>query len=71
MNGHCFGQGNPCGNPNLSAAQVFTQVVADGHIIANRTEDHLDLTGGSFPAGANGDIAIAAQLASTDAIIAP
>lgn len=71
INGHCFGQGNPCGNPGLSPAQVFTQLVADGHIIANHTQEHLDLTGGSFPNGANGDGLIVAALASTDAIIAP
>ena len=72
VNGHCFGQGNGCGNPGLSPAQVFTQLVADGHILANHTQSHRDLTNaGYFPSGASGDAAIVAALADTDAILAP
>ena len=72
VNGHCFGAGNPCGNPGLTPAQVFTQVIADGHIIANHTQDHYDLTSPAyFPNGVAGDTAIVNELASTDAIIAP
>ncbi len=72
VNGHCFAPDTPCGDPGLSPAQVFTQVVADGHIIANHTQDHYDLTSATmFPNGATGDNAIVAELANTDAIIAP
>ena len=70
-NGHCFGAGNPCGNPvGNTAAVVFTQLVADGHLVANHTEDHKDLTN-EFPNTPAGSAAILAQVVDTDAIIAP
>ncbi len=72
VNGHCFATGNPCGNPGRTAETVFKQLVADGHLIANHTEDHLDLTStDSFPNSAQGAAALVSQLADTDAIIAP
>lgn len=51
---------------------VLAQVVADGHVIGNHTQDHLDLTDrGVFPNGAAGDVKLVTELAATDAIIAP
>ncbi len=69
VNGHCFDADKPCGNPGMSATQVFTQVVADGHLVGNHTQDHVDLT--QFPAGAAGDANLLAQVTTTDSIIAP
>ncbi len=68
-NGHCFGNDNPCGNPNLTPAQVYGQLVADGHLVANHTQDHVDLT--QFPATPAGDANLLAQVVSTDTLIAP
>jgi peptidoglycan/xylan/chitin deacetylase (PgdA/CDA1 family) len=68
VNGHCFGEGNPCGNPGRSPAEVFSQLRADGHIVANHTQNHLDLT--QFAAGPAGDDGIVNALAATDDLIA-
>lgn len=43
---------------------MITQVVADGHLVGNHTQDHLDLTSLS-------DRDIVSELEETDAIIAP
>lgn len=75
VNGQCFGAGNPCraGGAATSAAAVLAQLTADGHLVANHTQNHYDLTADAthFPAGATGDAAIVKQLVDTDALIAP
>lgn len=48
---------------------ILAKLAADGHAVANHTQDHHDLT--TFPPGAAGDAAILAEVADTDAIIAP
>jgi peptidoglycan-N-acetylglucosamine deacetylase len=64
VNGHCFpGQGGNCGNTQ-TAAVVLAQLVADGHLVANHTQTHANLTSISAQARVE-------QLAETDAIIAP
>ena len=51
-------------NLGSNAATVLGQLAADGHLIGDHTQDHLDLTSLS-------DSAIVSQLVATDAIIAP
>jgi peptidoglycan-N-acetylglucosamine deacetylase len=51
-------------NFGASPGAVLSQLVADGHLVGNHTQDHLDLT-------TLGDSAIVNQLAATDAIIGP
>lgn len=63
VNGHCFDEGNPCGN-TLPAETILAQLVSDGHVVANHTHTHAALT--SLSAEARQE-----QLAATDAIIAP
>jgi peptidoglycan/xylan/chitin deacetylase (PgdA/CDA1 family) len=65
VNGHCFEHGNPCGN-HLQAQEVLSQLVADGHIIANHSHNHIDLTDAALS-----EQAIINELADTDAIIKP
>ena len=70
VNGHCFGAGNPCGNPaGATPASVFTKIVADGHLVSNHTQNHVDLRG--FPNNAAGDAQVVAEVSDTDALIAP
>ena len=66
VNGHCFQDGNGCGNvnPTRDPATVLGQVRAHGHFVGNHTQDHLDLT-------TLRDAEILSELAATDAIIAP
>ena len=72
VNGRCFTANDPCGNPGRTPAEVFDQVLADGHIIGNHTQDHFDLTSESlFPDDASGSAAMVAELAKTHAILAP
>lgn len=50
---------------NLGGANaLLSQLVADGHLVANHTQNHADLT-------TLGDTAIVSELSATDAIIAP
>ena len=85
VNGHCFGpnvglypqcQQNPAATP----ADIFTQVLADGHIVENHTQDHNDLacpqegscySGPGYPATPAGDTALIKEISDTDAIVAP
>lgn len=70
QNGKCFTDGDhPCGN-RVAAATLEAQLLADGHLIGNHTQDHLDLTS-QFPAGAAGDQQIVDQVTETDDIISP
>ncbi len=73
VNGHCFGAGNPCGNPpHATPASIFKRVIADGHIIGNHTQNHLDLTDlATYPASPAGDTGLVKALSETDALIAP
>jgi peptidoglycan/xylan/chitin deacetylase (PgdA/CDA1 family) len=77
VNGHCFGQsvldnGQCQQDTAATPADIFTELVADGHLVANHTQDHLDLTDtGIFPPGAAGDRALIEQLVATDTLIAP
>lgn len=51
---------------------VLPQVVAHGHLIANHTQNHQDLTDPAFfPASPAGDAALVDSVAQTDALIAP
>lgn len=53
-------------------AALLAQIVADGHILANHTHNHLSLnSAGDFPAGAVGDAKLIKELSDTDDIIAP
>jgi peptidoglycan/xylan/chitin deacetylase (PgdA/CDA1 family) len=72
VNGHCFNASPPpqCQQAGLTPADIFTQVLADGHLVQNHTQTHADLST-DFPAGAAGDSAIVKELSDTDAIIAP
>jgi peptidoglycan/xylan/chitin deacetylase (PgdA/CDA1 family) len=70
VNGQCF-EGGGCGN-GQPASVVLAQLVADGHVVANHTHRHYDLTNTTqFPATPAGDTAIINELSLTDAIIAP
>lgn len=54
------------GQPGIRA-----QLVADGHIIANHTQDHFDLTDPTqFPLSPAGDFALVKELQDTDDLIA-
>lgn len=56
----------------VGQAGILAKLAADGHIVANHTEDHADLTDRAlFPANAAGDLALIDELAATDALIAP
>lgn len=48
---------------------ALAQVVADGHLVGNHTQDHPDLT--KFPPGPAGDAALVKEVADTDPLIAP
>lgn len=48
---------------------ALAQLVADGHLVGNHTQDHADLT--KFPPGAAGDAAVVKEVADTDPLIAP
>lgn len=51
---------------------VLPQVFAQGHLIANHSQQHQDLTDPAFfPPGGAGDAALVAAVADTDALIAP
>src|SRR5262245_45093369 len=51
---------------------VLGQLVADGHVIGNHTQNHLHLIDkAKFPDGPEGAQAMVKELADTDAIIAP
>lgn len=51
---------------------VLPQLVAQGHVVANHSQLHQDLTDpGFFPPGGVGDTALIAAVADTDALIAP
>ena len=55
------------GQPNAIAA-----VAADGHLLANHTQNHEDLRStATFPLNAAGEAKLIAELAQTDALIAP
>jgi peptidoglycan/xylan/chitin deacetylase (PgdA/CDA1 family) len=69
VNGHCFGSsannfGQCQQNGDASASDLLSQVVADGHLVGNHTQDHYDLT-------SLDDGSILAELRDTDAIISP
>jgi peptidoglycan/xylan/chitin deacetylase (PgdA/CDA1 family) len=77
VNGHCFGA-NVATYPQCQQstaavpADIFTQVVADGHLVGNHTQDHRDLTSTTvFPVGAAGDTAIVNEVVDTDNLISP
>ncbi len=71
VNSQCFDVGNGCGN-TLPAATVLAQLVADGHIVANHTRDHKDLTSlAEFPNTPAGNAAMIKELSDVDAVIAP
>jgi peptidoglycan/xylan/chitin deacetylase (PgdA/CDA1 family) len=73
-NGHCYAPGNPCRYDGAAsdAATVLTQLAADGHLVANHTQDHLDLSSTTqFPVTTAGNAALLKELTDTDAIIAP
>lgn len=58
---------NTAGRPNALAA-----VAADGHLLANHTQNHRDLRStAQFPLNAAGEAALVAELAQTDALVAP
>mgnify|MGYP000858272697 CR=1 FL=1 len=55
-----------------SHSAVVAQIAADGHLVANHTQNHLDLTSTAFfPLGQAGDARIVSALADADALIAP
>lgn len=57
---------------NVPAFPVIAELVADGHVVANHTQDHADLTDRSrFPATQAGNSALVAELSLTDTLIAP
>lgn len=57
---------------NVPTYPVIAQLVADGHVLANHTQDHADLTDRSrFPVTQAGDTALVAELSQTDVLIAP
>jgi peptidoglycan/xylan/chitin deacetylase (PgdA/CDA1 family) len=65
VNGHCFGQGvyqsGQCQqDASASPFDILGRLVADGHLVANHTQDHFDLT-------SLDDNSIVRQLADTDA----
>lgn len=69
VNGHCFGasvqNNSQCQqDASASASDLLSQVIADGHLVGNHTQDHFDLT-------SLDDGSIYRQLSQTDAIIAP
>ena len=68
VNGHCFGaeatNNGQCQQDTSSASTILSQVIADGHLVGNHTQDHLDLTTLS-------DSQIVSELVDTDAIISP
>lgn len=71
INGHCFDQYNPCGN-GLAANNILLQLKNDGHLIANHTQDHYDLTDATrFPSTPEGDTGILNELSQTHSIIEP
>lgn len=74
QNGHCYGAGNWCRFDGAAsdAATVLSRLVADGHLVANHTQEHSDLSStAQFPNNAAGDAAILKELTDTDAILAP
>ena len=51
---------------------VLPQVFAEGHLVANHSQQHQDLTDPAFfPPGGAGDAALVAAVADTDALVAP
>ena len=69
VNGHCFGasaldNGQCQQDSSASPSDLLSQVVADGHLIGNHTQDHFDLT-------SLDDATILRELTDTDAIISP
>lgn len=53
------------------AAEVLQQLALDGHLVANHTETHLSLTGGTTLSARPTDAEIVKELADTDSRIAP
>jgi peptidoglycan/xylan/chitin deacetylase (PgdA/CDA1 family) len=51
---------------------VLANVVANGHVVGNHTQDHFDLTDQvAFPPSASGDAKLVTELTATDTLIAP
>jgi peptidoglycan/xylan/chitin deacetylase (PgdA/CDA1 family) len=77
VNGHCFGPNvgtyPQCQQSTTATpADFFPQLLADGHLVHNHTQDHYDLTSTTqFPLGAAGDSAIVKELSDTDPLVAP
>ncbi len=85
VNGHCFGpnvgsfpqcQQNTAATP----ADIFNQVLADGHIVENHTQDHNDLacpaegscySGPGYPNTVVGNAALIKEISDTDTIVSP
>src|SRR5258708_21842189 len=72
VNGKCFTPSDPnypcAGGPVTTA--VLTQLVNDGHLVANHTQTHDDLTDTNvFPLTSAGDAQLVKELTDTDPII--
>jgi peptidoglycan/xylan/chitin deacetylase (PgdA/CDA1 family) len=61
VNGRAMGAGS---------AEILAQIVADGHLVANHTENHKSLTGRSTGESRIGDGEVIAELEQTDSKIA-
>ena len=60
------------GDSVVARPGVLAHLVADGHVVANHSQHHEDLTStATFPIGAAGDAKLLATIADTDVLVAP